>query len=96
MTLEQIDAALAEWQAKLNLASSNLLELDDLFTYKRLRGRAGDALTGITKAKVLPALAAMDQLWQSLLLLTDTLNRAQAMRKAASRLWPSERSLREI
>ncbi len=96
MTLEQIDATLAEWQGKLNLASSNLLELDDLFTYKRLRGTAGDGLVGITKDKVRPALAAMDQLWQSLGLLTDTLNHAQALRKSASRLWPSERSLRDI
>ena len=96
MTLEQIDAALAEWQGKLNLASANLLELDDLFTYKRLRGTAGDALAGVTKEKVVPALAAMDQLWQSLALLNDTLSRAQALRKSASRLWASERAGREI
>ena len=96
MTLEQIDAALTEWQGKLNLASANLLELDDLFTYKRLRGTAGDALAGVTKEKVVPALAAMDQLWQSLALLNDTLSRAQALRKSASRLWASERAGREI
>ena len=96
VTLEQTDAALAEWQGKLNLASANLLELDDLFTYKRLRGTAGDALVGVTRDRVLPALAAMDQLWQSLALLTDTIGRAQALRKSASRLWATERSAREI
>ena len=96
VTLEQIDLALAEWQGKLNLASTNLLELDDLFTYKRLRWTAGKSLAGVTKDKVVPALAAMDQLWQSLALLTDTVNRAQALRKSASRLWASERSGREI
>ena len=96
MTLEQIDAALAEWQGKLNLASANLLELDDLFTYKRLRGAAGDALVGVTRDRVVPALAAMDQLWQSLALLTDTISRAQALRKSASRLWATERTAREI
>jgi len=96
VTLEQIDAAPSEWENKLNHASANLLELDDLFAYKRLRGAAGDALMGITKDKVRPALAAMDHLWQSLSLLTDTLSRAQALRKSASRLRPSERALREI
>ena len=96
VTLEQIDLALAEWQGKLNLASTNLLELDDLFTCKRLRGTAGNSLAGVTKDKVVPALAAMDQLWQSLVLLTDTVNRAQALRKSVSRLWASERSGREI
>ena len=96
MTLEQIDAALAEWQGKLNLASANLLELDDLFTYKRLRGTAGEALVGVTRDRVGPALAAMDQLWQSLALLTDTVSRAQAVRKSASRLWATERAGREI
>ena len=96
MTLEQIDAALAEWQGKLNLASANLLELDDLFTYKRLRGTAGAALVGVTRERVGPALAAMDQLWQSLALLTDTIGRAQALRKSASRLWATERTGREI
>ena len=96
MTLEQIDAALVEWQGKLNLASANLLELDDLFTYKRLRGASGDALVGVTRERVAPALAAMDQLWQSLALLTDAISRAQALRKSASRLWATERSGREI
>ena len=42
MTLDLIDKALADWQTKLTLASNNLLELDDLYAYKRLCGNVGD------------------------------------------------------
>ena len=63
MTLNQIDVALALWQTELDLAGANCLELDDLFTCKRLKGSAGNTLAGITRDKIVPTLAAMDHLW---------------------------------
>ena len=99
MTLEQIDAALAEWQGKLNLASSNMMELDDLFTCKRLKGDGTlppATLAGVTRDRAQPALAALDELWQSLASLTDTIHRAGSLRQSVSRLWPSDHTLREI
>ncbi len=98
MTLEEVDEQLAAWQAQLALASSNLIELDDLFTYKRLRGEIGEAapvLTGITATRVGPALAAIQDLWQYLQLLQDLLHRAQELRKTV-RLWSQDRILLEI
>lgn len=98
MTLETVDAQLAEWQAQLALASSNLIELDDLFTYKRLRGEIGAAppvLTGVTATRVIPALAAVQDIWQYLQMLQDLLHRAQELRKTV-RIWTQDRVVHEI
>lgn len=98
MTLEELDARLADWSAQLTLASSNLIELDDLFTYKRLRGEIGESqpvLAGVTATRVIPALAALQDIWQYLQMLQDLLRRAQEQRKTV-RLWNQERVLHEI
>src|SRR5437868_1878165 len=98
MTLDEMDAQLADWQARLALAGSNLIELDDLFTYKRLRGEVGETpplLTGVTATRVIPALAAIQDIWQYLQMLQDLLRRAQELRKTV-RLWTQERILLEI
>ena len=99
MTLEEIDALLADWQAKLSLASNNLLELDALTTFKRLSGDGSlppAKLSGVTQARVQPALDAVGELWKSLQALSDVVARATEMRKAIPRLWVSESSLRAI
>ena len=98
MTLDEVDAQLADWQARLALAGSNLIELDDLFAYKRLRGEIGETppvLVGITAKRVIPALAAVQDMWQYLQLLQDLLRRALELRKGV-RLWTQERVLNEI
>jgi len=98
MTLAEMDAQLADWQAHLAQAGSNLIELDDLFTYKRLRGEIGETpplLTGTTAARVIPALAAIQDIWQYLQMLQDLLRRAQELRKSV-RLWTQERVLHDI
>src|SRR5579871_2496875 len=98
-TLDQIDKALNDWKAKLSAASDNLLELDDLFTYKRLRGDL-DAppapLTGITQQKVGPALDAVRRLWECLQQLNDVMARAANLRQALPRFWSSESMVSEI
>lgn len=97
MNLEQIDKALADWQGRIALGSSNLLELDDNETYKRLRGDLGapPLLTGITKTRVEPALNAVRELWRYLQLIQDVVGRAAEMRKNMPRLW-AEKTLTEI
>ncbi len=99
MTLEQIDQALAEWQARLAQAGSSLLELDDSAAYQRLRGTADTPparLTGVTLAKAGPALALIDGLWQSQQQLTDIAGQAERLRPALKRLWAHDAEQKQI
>jgi hypothetical protein len=97
MMLDQIDRSLSEWQARLSLASANLLELDDLAAYQRLRGGPARApLTGLTQARVAPALAAIDGLWPALQQLTDTIKQAERLRRSCGRLWTHDAERRQI
>jgi chromosome segregation ATPase len=92
MTLDQIDKALADWQTRLTLASNNLMELDDLYAYKRLCGAdtSTPRLTGITATQVTPALTAVRELWQYYQMLSDVVTRATEMRKNVPKLWGSQ------
>lgn len=99
MTLDEIDKALADWQSRISLASANLLELDDLFAYKRLIGGDGTTpaqLTGVTKTRVEPALQSIRELWQYLQLLQDVVKRADTMRRNMPRLWGVDNACRDI
>ena len=99
MTLEQIDQLLADWQARLDLVSQNMLALQELATYQRLAGDAGFSkalLTGVTAAQVAPALDAMNQVFQYFDLLLPTIHRAVALRKQLPRFLGSEQQLQAI
>jgi hypothetical protein len=99
VTLDEIDKELADWKTKLQLASDNMLALTQLITYERLAGEAGwprVQLTGATEARVVPALAAMRELWSHYSLLTDLVTRATEMRNSMSWLLPSGKRLEEI
>lgn len=99
MSLEEIDKLLAQWKKKLDLASQNLIDLQTLPTYQRLTGDSGFPkvkLTGVTEARVTPALEAMNDLFQYFDLLLGTVNRATELRKQVSRFLASEQKLREI
>ncbi len=99
MTLEQIDQALAQWQERLALAGTNLLELDDIAAYQRLRGDVSHpavALTGLTHTRIGPALPAISSLWQSLQQLTEIIQKAQRLRASLGRLWVHEGERRQI
>ena len=88
-----------EWRAKLRLATDNLLMLDDSLTYKRLEGKDGlpqTRLTGITQAQVMPALAAMHDLFQHIGRLADVVERAGELRKSLSRFLPNMDTMRQI
>ena len=98
ITTEQIDRELAEWQARLSVASSNLLELDDMPTYKRLQGDldAPPVLAGVTQARVVPTLGAVARLWRYLQLLSDVLKQATELRRNMPRLFGGENALQKI
>ena len=98
ITIEQIDRELAEWSERLSLASRNLLELDDMATYKRLQGDldAPPVLVGVTQARVVPTLGAVARLWRYLQLLNDVVKQASDLRNALPRLFRAENSLQRI
>lgn len=99
MSLETIDQLLSDWRTKLDVASQNLLDLQNFATYQRLAGEAGfpkAKLMGRTAAQVEPALEAMNGLFQHFELLAQTLNQAQAMRQQISSKRGQDEKIAEI
>ena len=99
MTIEEIDLLLAEWRTKVDIVSQNLMELHGLATYQRLSGFAGFPkvqLTGITEARVNPALEAMSELFQHFNLLLDVVEKATNIRKQIPRFLGAEQKLDRI
>jgi len=99
VTLEQIDQLLADWKARLDLVSQNMLALQELATYQRLAGDAGFSkvpVTGVTAVQVAPALDAMNQVFQHFDLLLTTIHRAVALRKQVPRFLASDQQLQAI
>lgn len=99
MNLEQIDQLLADWKNKIDIVSQNLIDLHGLPTYQRLTGVSGFPkikLTGVTQARVTPALEAMSNLFQHFDLLVTTLSQAVERRKQVPRFLGSEQKIREI
>ncbi|MBW4613997.1 MAG: hypothetical protein KME21_12125 [Desmonostoc vinosum HA7617-LM4] len=87
MTVD-IDQLLADWKNKVKVASHNLLELEELPTYQRLCGSFGfpkTDLTGITAVQVTPALTAINDLFQYLDLLAQTVDKAAQLRQQLPR-----------
>jgi hypothetical protein len=99
MTLDEIDAALAQWRQDLALSGTNIAELEETRPYQRLKGRLRanpPTLAGVTLAKASAAVAAAAELWQKYLLLTDLVQRAQDRRAQIGRLRLSDAALAEI
>jgi hypothetical protein len=95
MTIEEIDGALAEWQSRLRRIDENLvaLQLDPVHT--RLEQNRDGGLDGVTRDRVVPALAGMRELFAQRGLLYDLLGRATRLRAGINR-WRSSETLREI
>jgi hypothetical protein len=97
--LEQIDRLLADWKARLNLASQNMLAVQELDTYQRLAGEAGflkAQLTGITAERVAAALEAMNQVFQHFGLLLATIDRATELRKQLPRFLSNDQKVQAV
>ena len=98
-TIEHVDQLLSDWQQKLNLVSQNLIDLQGTLTYQRLAGTGGFLplpLTGITAHRVLPALSALDELFQHFDQLRGTIDHARELRKQVPRFLGAEPKVQEI
>jgi hypothetical protein len=90
----EIDQLIADWKNKVNIASQNLLELQELPTYQRLCGSFGFPpvkLTGITATRVTPALEAMNDLFQHFDLLVQTVDKAIKLRQQLPRFLSTQK-----
>lgn len=99
MTPEEIDRLLANWKVQLDLASQNLLALQDLTTYQQLAGEAGlpkAQLTGTTAVQVAAALEAVNQVFQNFDLLLAIINQAGLLRKQLPRFLGGDRHLEAV
>ena len=99
MTLREIDSALAAWKSRLAAAASNLTDLEAEPTYQLLNGSRGvpkAPIAGVTAATVEPALEAMNNVFEHFGLLSDTIERASALRRDLPALFGSDQKVREI
>lgn len=99
VTLEFIDQLLSDWKATIARVSQNLIDLQELPAYQRLTGNAGFPsmqLIGKTQAQVMPALEAMNSLFQHFDLLLTTCDRATSLRQQVPRFLGAEAKLQEI
>jgi hypothetical protein len=97
--ISEIDQLLADWKNKLQVVSQNLFDLQELPTYQRLCGSPGFPqvhLTGITATRVIPALEAMNDLFQYFDLLVQTVDQANRLRQQLPRFLPTEQKIDEI
>jgi hypothetical protein len=99
MTLADIDKALAQWESRLSSAAHNLFDLQADPTYQCLTGTGGAPLTklsGVTQAKVAPALENIGTLFQCFDLLRCTVDRAVQVRRDMPSLFGADQKAREI
>jgi hypothetical protein len=99
MTLADIDKALAQWESRLSSAAHNLFDLQADPTYQCLTGTGGAPLTrlsGVTQAKVAPALENIGTLFQCFDLLRCAIDRAVKLRRDLPTLFGAEQKAREI
>lgn len=95
ITADEVDRTLAGWKERLRRIDDNLVALETSPTCMLLEQAADNGLEGETKARVVPALAAMRELFSQRGLLDDVLSRATELRKGLNRLFPGD-TLREI
>jgi hypothetical protein len=98
MSLDEVDRALAAWKDRLRRVDENLLALEGDINFKLLEETSapGAGLAGVTYERVAPVVAAMRELFAQRSHLDEILERAQRTRGTISRLWPADRTLREI
>jgi hypothetical protein len=99
VTLEQLDQVLAEWKEKLRVVGENLIDLQGLTTYQRLVGYGGFPqvqLTGISAARITPALELMNDLFEHFDLLSQVVDKAFYLRRQLPRFFAPEAKILEI
>jgi hypothetical protein len=99
MTLADIDKALAHWESRLSSAAHNLFDLQADPTYQCLTGTGGaprTQLTGVSQARVGPALENIPTLFSCFDLLRCTIDRAVQIRRDLPSMFGGEQKEREI
>jgi predicted XRE-type DNA-binding protein len=96
VNLEEIDQLLADWKQKLDVVGQNLIELHGLSAYQRLSSNSQVTLTGVTLARITPALLVMNELFQHFDLLTSTIDKAVGLRTLIPRFLASQVKIQEI
>ncbi len=99
VSLDQIDALLADWRTKIDRISQNLLDLYDNSTYQRLTGTGGmppAQLTGTTQAQAATTLTDLTELFGHFELLANTVTTAEHMRQALPKFLGSEPKIQAI
>ncbi len=99
MTLQQLDEVLRVWKARLASIAENLLDLQSESAYRSLTGTGGlekVAITGLTAARVNPALRTMHTMFEQFGLLQATVDQAEALRKELPAFFGGDAKAREI
>jgi hypothetical protein len=100
MSVEAIDRVLTEWDERLRRVDESLLALENEPTYQMLapRSRTRAPLEGESKRIVMPALDALQELFEHRGRLTEVLDRAKELRESMSPLafWGNDEKEREI
>ena len=99
MTLQQLDDVLKVWQGRLSAMAENLLELQADANYRSLTGDGGltkQAVTGVTAARIAPALGSVHQLFRDFGALQTTVEQAVALRRDLPALFGADAKAREI
>jgi len=94
----EIDGALAQWDGRIQQVDENLLALENLDVVQRLKGQGYYpplVLEGLTRTRVEPALATLDEIFTQRTAIVEVLDQARALRQNLGR-WPNERALHEI
>lgn len=98
-TIAEIDRAFTQWDARIQQVDENLLALESLDVVQRLKGQGYYpplAVEGLTKTRVEPALATLDEIFAQRTAIVEILDQARALRHTLSVRWPAERTLHEI
>ena len=99
MTLADIDKALAQWEARLTSAAHNLFDLQNDPTYQCITGTGGapkTPLSGVTAAKLTPALENIGTLFQCFDLLRSTIDQAVQLRRRVPALFGADQKVQQI
>jgi hypothetical protein len=89
VTLEKLDALLAEWKSIMDTAARDLVDLHNLPSYEILVGSSGGSprhkLAGVTEAHLGPAIFAAEAFMREFGLLSDAIQRANERRQQITR-----------
>lgn len=98
MTLPQLDEVLAGWNSRLAAIADNLLELENEPAYRMLSGGSAGSVrvTGLTAARVEPALKTIPAIYVQFSLLREVVDRAVAVRRQLPMMFGGDAKLAEL